>query len=73
MMQGIWFSTPQQLLKLDLPFSQNLDIVLDLTLSEHIANLTCSSYIHLSWLRATHLLSCLYLHYPINVHAFICS
>src|SRR6218665_2991831 len=65
--QFIWFGTPQQLSKLDLPllterfssftfhFSvRNLGVVLDstLTFSEHIANLTRSSYFHLRRLRA---------------------
>src|SRR6218665_2231262 len=58
----IWFGTPQQLSKLDLPLLierfpsftfhssvRNLGVVLDstLTFSEHVANLTRSSYFHL--------------------------
>src|SRR6218665_375469 len=65
--QFIWFGTPQQLSKLDLPLLietfpsftfhssvRNLGVVLDstLTFSEHVANLTRSSYFHLRRLRA---------------------
>src|SRR6218665_1519853 len=77
--QFIWFGTPQQLSKLDLPLLterfpsfafhssvRNLGVVLDstLTFSEHVANLTRSSYFHLRRLRAIRLLSCLYLNCP---------
>src|SRR6218665_2766673 len=77
--QFIWFGTPQQLLKLDLSLLsegspsftfhtsvRNLGVVLDsmLTFSEHVVNLTQSSYFHLRRLRAISLLSCLYLNCP---------
>src|SRR6218665_3414520 len=76
--QFIWFGTPRQLSKLDLPLLterfpsfafhssvRNLGVVLDstLTFSEHVANLTRSSYFHLRRLRAINL-SCLYLNCP---------
>src|SRR6218665_3174513 len=75
--QFIWFGTPQQLSKLDLPLLterfpsfafhsnvRNLGVVLDstLTFSDNVANLTRSSYFHLRRLRA--ILSCLYLNCP---------
>src|SRR6218665_3718560 len=71
--QFIWFGAPRQLSKLDLPLLterfpsfafhssvRNLGVVLGstLTFSEHVANLTRSSYFHLSRL------SCLYLCCP---------
>src|SRR6218665_2402085 len=74
--QFIWFGTPQKLSKLDLPLLtercpffafhssvRNLGVVLDstLTFSEHVANLTRSSYFHLRRLRTIRLLPCLYL------------
>src|SRR6218665_250352 len=45
---------------------QNLGVVLDstLTFSEHVANLTRSSYFHLRRLRAISFLSCLYFNCP---------
>src|SRR5678816_3411008 len=65
--QPIWFGTRQQLLKQDIPLLaerfpsftfhssvRDLGVVLDstLTFSEHIVNLTRSSYFHLRRLRA---------------------
>src|SRR6218665_1110892 len=85
--QFIWFSTPQQLSKLDLPLLterfpsfafyssvRNLGVVLDstLTFSEHVANLTRSSYFHLRLLRA---IRCSVFSHVFTsfVHAFVCS
>src|SRR6218665_3271617 len=88
--QFIWFGTPQQLLKLDIPllterFSsfafhssvRNLYVVQNstITFSEHVANLTRTSYFHLRRLRAirpfrrsvsSHVFTSI-------VHAFACS
>src|SRR6218665_177121 len=76
--QFIWFGTPQQLSKLDLSLPsfafhssvRNLGVVLDstLTFSEHVANLTRSSYFHLRRLRAisSHVFTSI-------VHIFVCS
>src|SRR6218665_944872 len=76
--QFIWFGTPQQLSKLDLPLLierfRNLGVVLDstITFSEHVANLTRSSYFHLRRLRtirrsvSSHVFTSI-------VHDFVCS
>ena len=85
--QLIWFGTRQQLLKLDFPLLaerfpsftfhssvRDLGVVLDstLTFSEHIANLTRSSYFHLRRLRAIRR-SVSSSVFTSIVHAFICS
>src|SRR6218665_2251854 len=85
--QFIWFSTPQQLSKLDLPLLterfpsftfhssvRNLGVVLDstLTFSEYVANLTRSSYFHLRRLRAIRRSVSSHVFTSI-VHAFVCS
>src|SRR6218665_2847681 len=85
--QFIWFGTPQQLSKLDLPLLierfpsftfhssvRNLGAVLDstLTFSEHVANLTRSSYFHLRRLRAIRRSVSSHVFTSI-VHAFVCS
>src|SRR6218665_1318239 len=85
--QFIWFGTPQQLSKLDLPLLterfpsfafhssvRNLGVVLDstLTFSEHVANLTRSSYFHLRRLRAIRRSVSSHVFTSI-VHAFVCS
>src|SRR6218665_2094411 len=77
--QIIWFDTPQRRLKLELPllterFSsfvfhssvRNLGVVLDstLTFSEHVGNLTRSSYFHLRRLRSGPSPLIIYLHCP---------
>src|SRR6218665_3187122 len=78
-----FIGTPQQLLKLDLPLLAErfpsfpfhsivriLSVVLDstLTFSEHVANLTRSSFFHLKRLRtiSSHVFTSI-------VHAFVCS
>lgn len=85
--QLIWFGTRQQLLKLDFPLLaekfpsftflssvRDLGVVLDsmLTFSEHIANLTRSSYFHLRRLRAIRR-SVSSSVFTTIIHAFICS
>src|SRR6218665_4041891 len=85
--QFIWFGTPQQLSKLDLPLLpercpsfafhssvRNLGGVLDrtLTFSQHVANLTRSSYFHLRRLRAIRRSVSSHVFTSI-VHAFVCS
>jgi hypothetical protein len=85
--QFIWFGTRQQLSKLDFPLLaekypsftflssvRDLGVVLDstLTFSEHIANLTRSSYFHLRRLRAIRR-SVSSSVFTSIIHAFICS
>ena len=85
--QLIWFGTRQQLLKLDYsPLAErfpsftfhssvrDFGVVLDstLTFSDHIANLTRSSYFHLRRLRAIRR-SVSSSVFTSIVHAFICS
>ena len=85
--QLIWFGTRQQLHKLDFPLLterfpsftfhssvRDLGVVLDstLTFSQHIANLTRSSYFHLRRLRAIRR-SVSSSVFTSIVHAFICS
>ena len=85
--QLIWFGTRQQLQKLDIPLLnekfpsftfhssvRDLGVVLDstLTFSNHIANLTRSSYFHLRRLRAIRR-SVSSSVFTSIVHAFICS
>src|SRR6218665_695021 len=84
----IWFGTPQQLSKLDLPLLierfpsftfhssvRNLGVVLDstLTFSEHVAHLTRSSYFHLRRLRAIRRSFVSSHVFTSIVHAFVCS
>jgi len=85
--QLIWFGTTQQLKKLDFPlfcrrFSRftflssvrDFDVTLDssLTFSNHISNLTRSSYFHLRRLRAIRK-SVFVPVFTSIVHAFVCS
>src|SRR6218665_3667435 len=85
--QFIWFGTPQQLSKLDLPLLierfptftfhssvRNLGVVLDstLTFSEYVANLTRASYFHLRRLRAIRRSVSSHV-FTLIVHAFVCS
>src|SRR6218665_3168238 len=87
--QLIWFGTPQQLLKLDHALLsdrfphftfhttlRDLGVTLDsaLTFSQHISNLTRSSYFQLRRLRTIHkavsVPTCIFIS---TVHAFVCS
>src|SRR6218665_3346990 len=84
--QFFWFGTAEQLSKLDLPMLterfpsfafhsrvRNLGVVLDstFTFSEHVANLTRSSYFHLRRLRAIRHFVSSHVFTSI-VHAFVC-